>query len=629
MSVSGTPMKETPARLLSTGDIGHTRAYHVGDEAMMLGLLDSVGASGIRAEWTLMSAGPESSSTRFGVPAVEQLSFVDCASAADRELRLAELDAILAEPPARWDALAPARWRPPLAALLQSDAVVIAGGGNLSKQWPEHVYERAAVVRAAKRAGRPVAITGQTIGPAFDQRTRDLTAELLTGCVFVGVREEHSYRLALELGAGPTLQFDDAIAVEAIEPGGRSGIVGDAPFIAVTLNQCDDLSDPDCLIPKLAAQLVELGRRTATSILLVPHVGDLHGTSSQDVAVGRAVIAAAGAPPMLHLAPIPSPQEAMWYCRHAQIVVATRYHPIVFATGAGTPALFLHQDHYTRVKGEGALALAGLEDWSLSVAHAAAGLLVPAALELWRRRGIVGEHLRRLRPVIERSRAQHVAAMLAAVLPHSMRDGLVDPIPCGPSVSPEDQWVQHAHDGIAARHRGADVAPRSELAELEQRVAQGAEYNAALAIEVRRKDADLVIAHEALQALADGARAAESAWRLERAAMETHRTGLERHVEGITNELEAMRRERAEMAHHQAAVDRHREALELQLTLVERRAAIAENWAAVLAEETARKESDLVVAHAALEALTRDGAAGALTDIAADDPGTTGTRVDP
>ncbi|MEP6915168.1 MAG: polysaccharide pyruvyl transferase family protein [Acidobacteriota bacterium] len=609
MSVSGARMQESPTRLLATGDIGHTRAYHVGDEAMMLGLIDAVADSGAVVEWTLMSAGQESSSERFGARVVPQLSFVDCADAAERDRRLAELDAILAEPPTRWPALAPSAWRDGLGALVESDAVLIAGGGNLSGHWPEHVYERAAVVRAAKRAGRPVAITGQTIGPAFDPRTRELVAEVLAGCVFAGMREEHSYRLALELGGQPTLQFDDGIAVEAIEPQRRPEIVGDAPFIAVTLNQCGDLSDPGGVVAKLAAQLVELGRRTAASILLVPHVGDRGGDPVHDVAMGRAVIAAADAPLIVRMAPLPSPQEAVWYCREAQLVVSTRYHPVVFATGAGTPALFLCQDRYTTVKGQGALALAGLQDWSLSVAQAASGLLVPAAMELWRRRDVVGEHLRRLQPVIERSRAQHVGAILSALAPARVPRVVVDAMPCVRSVSPEDQWIRQAHDGLAMRTVGIEQAAKDHLVELDQRLARAAECTAALTAEVGRKDADLLIAHDALQALGDRARNEAAAWRLERAAMDAHREGLERHEAEVTGELDSMR---------------------LQLTLVERRAAIAEKWAGVLAAETARKESDLVVAHSALEALMRGGQAGdLLIDPAAAEPGTTLTRNDP
>ena len=482
-----------PARLVAIGDIGSTDAYHVGDEAMMAGLLEGVAACGVDAEWTLMSVQPERSSEQFGVRAVPSLTFSDCAGAADRERRLAELDTILAEPPDRWPLIAPARWREGLAAIAASDGVVIAGGGNLSRTWPEHVFERAAGVRAARRAARPVAITGQTIGPAFDERTRELVAETLAGCVFVGAREEHSCRLAVELGVQPgrlVLQFDDAIGLDEVEPPRSSEIVGDGEFIAVTLNQLDDLSDPAGIVPKFAAQLAELGQSTGAAVVLVPHVGDLGGARVHDVAMAAAVVAAAGASAPLRLAPLPSPAEAVWYCRHAQLVVSTRYHPAVFATGAGTPALFLYQDRYTLVKGQGALALAGLQDWTVSAGLAALGLLVPAAVELWSRRDAVREHLRSLQPAIGQSRRRHVEALLAALLPATRPHVTVEAMIQRRGPLPEGEWVERAHDGGRAMLDGHAIA-----SELQRKQADLAIAHSALAGELQRKGADLAIAH--------------------------------------------------------------------------------------------------------------------------------------
>jgi polysaccharide pyruvyl transferase WcaK-like protein len=537
------------ARLVAIGDIGSTDAYHVGDEAMMAGLVAAVAACGVDAEWTLMSIQPERSAERFGVRAVPSLSFRGCADAAGRERRLAELDTILAEPPARWPALAPPRWREGLAAIAGSDAVVIAGGGNLCRTWPEHVFERAAGVRAARRAARPVAITGQTIGPAFDERTRELVAETLAGCVFVGAREEHSSRLAVELGVPPgrlVLQFDDAIGLDEAEPDHSAEIVGDGEFIAVTLNQLDDLADPAGIVPKFATQLAELARSTGAAVVLVPHVGDLGGAPVHDVAMATAVIAAAGGSAALRLAPLPSPAEAAWYCRHAQLVVSTRYHPAVFATGAGTPALFLYQDRYTLVKGQGALALVGLQDWVVSAGLAAFGLLVPAALELWRRRGAVREHLVNLGPAIGESRRHHVAALLSALLPARRPHASVEPMIQRRGPLPEGDWVERAHAGLTVFD---GLALASELRRKETDLAAA---RSALAGELQAKEADLLAAASALAEMSDRVRSAELNWELERERLE-------------------------------------------------RRAGTAEQWAGVLAKEIERKEAELVVAQSALK----------------------------
>ena len=499
--------------------------------------------------------------------------------------------------------IAPARWREGLAAIAASDGVVIAGGGNLSRTWPEHVFERAAGVRAARRAARPVAITGQTIGPAFDERTRELVAETLAGCVFVGAREEHSWRLAVELGVQPgrlVLQFDDAIGLDEVEPPRSSEIVGDGEFIAVTLNQLDDLSDPAGIVPKFAAQLAELGQSTGAAVVLVPHVGNLGGARVHDVAMAAAVVAAAGASAPLRLAPLPSPAEAVWYCRHAQLVVSTRYHPAVFATGAGTPALFLYQDRYTLVKGQGALALAGLQDWTVSAGLAALGLLVPAAVELWSRRDAVREHLRSLQPAIGRSRRRHVEALLAALLPATRPHVTVEAMIQRRGPLPEGEWVERAHDGGRAmldshalaselQRKQADLAiAHSALAsELQRKEADHAIAHSALASELQRKEADHAIAHSAL---ASELQRKETDLAIAHSALAGE---LQRKEADLLAAVSAL----AEMSSRVRSSEAN---WQVERELLERRAATAEQWAGVLAKEIERKEADLVIVQSAL-----------------------------
>ena len=60
-----------------------------------------------------------------------------------------------------------------------ADAVAVAGGGNLASTWPMHVFERAALGAIAERAGRPLVVTGQTLGPRLDPADRELVGALL------------------------------------------------------------------------------------------------------------------------------------------------------------------------------------------------------------------------------------------------------------------------------------------------------------------------------------------------------------------------------------------------------------------------------------------------------------------
>jgi polysaccharide pyruvyl transferase WcaK-like protein len=562
----------SPLRVLAVGDIGRTGAYHVGDESMMLGLIEAAKACGIETEWTLMSAEPARSADQFGVPAVPRWGFDSCPGPADRERLLTTIDQFL-QAPSR-SATAPAQWREILAAIAESDAVVIAGGGNLCRSWAAEVFERAALVRGARRAGRPVAITGQTIGPSFDERTRELTAEILGGAVFVGMRERHSYELALELGAPhdrTVVQFDDAIGVAAAEPAGVSEIAGSGDFIAVTLNQLGDVGRGPDIVAMLAQQLDELSRHTGAVVVMVPHVADLNRAPDHDVAMGRAVVEASGNSPRLALAPLPSPGQAVWFSAHAQVVVSTRYHPVVFAIAEATPALFLYQDYYTMVKGQGALELAGLESWALPIGRAASGLLVPAALELWSRRHAIREHLQSVAPAIERSRREHIATLFRALMRANCVPETMEPIAAYRGPVARGEWVAQLHHEIALAERRPDTDTPDQDANLaRQQLASAEEYARALTREVDRKEADLVIAHDALANAHSTAEKAHMSWQAER------------------------------------------ESMQKQLELFERRATTAEEWAGVLAAELRRKEADLLTAHSALEEIEKRRANGEL-----------------
>jgi polysaccharide pyruvyl transferase WcaK-like protein len=509
--------------VLAIGDIGHSNAYHVGDEAMMSGLLEAAEHHRLGIDWTVVSAEPSRSSAVFRLQAVSTFGFAACLGADDREAMLSRLDDVLAAPVKRWPKVAPAEWSDTLESVARNDAVVIAGGGNLSHGWPNHVFERVALVRAARSAGRPLAITGQTIGPFFGTRNRQLVAEILLACHLVGVREEHSYQLASDLGV-PADQlevcFDDAVGLEPAEPEEAASIVGDGSFIAVTLNAFGHHESGDEMIARLARQLVELAVRTSTTIVLVPHVGDLAGRCVHDAAVAFQALSVAGDGTRLRVAPLPSPHQAVWYCRHAAMVVSSRYHPIVFASAGGTPALFLSQDSYTKTKGEGALRLVGQDRWSLSLTDAGNGMLLPTAMDLWACRAAVRQDLEFRRDHIVRASRAHLAKTLATVLGIDHRpDGAMAispaPVPTRSMLTMADLELDDADRRLeAATARVSSLERRVRAAEdyaatLEQRVQVAEEYAADLSKSIQRKDGDLSFAQARLAELGRQGRSAD------------------------------------------------------------------------------------------------------------------------
>lgn len=378
------------------GDIGHRTRFHVGDEAMFEA---AIGGGG---EWIAVSADPAHTTERTGVAAVPGLGFPagrDEADARERRLRLL-LDG---GPPAGDPA------RETLAALERSRALLVAGGGNLSSTWPELLYERVALIELAARRGLPVVVTGQTIGPELQGRERELLANALAQAALVGVRERDSCALARELGVAPgrlTLQLDDAIFLPG-EPGTR---VPPSPWIAATF--------PSAAAERwdlLAHELADLSRATGAEVVLIPHEGSLHdGALVRDVRSGEELerrIARAGA--AVRRLPLAPPATVAALTRRADLVVAARYHPLVFGLGGGVPCLGVHVDEYTRTKLRGALAHAGLEGWSLPLP--AAERLADAALELWERRDELRAHLESLLPAWRNEAAAHRARVERAL----------------------------------------------------------------------------------------------------------------------------------------------------------------------------------------------------------------------
>ncbi len=460
------------------GDVGSVADYHVGDDAMLFGLLAAAEHAGLRAGWTVVSATAEiaaSAATRFGQPAVAGFGFDGCPDRAARQVLLVELDAL---PPG-----ADGPGRELRQALAGSTALIIAGGGNLSRSWPALVYERLAAARQAGRLGIPVVLTGQSIGPGFGAELRPLVTELLGTAARVGVREQFSAALALLLGVPEeriVLGDDDAAVLAClpdVDPSTETApnpVPVSEPFVAVTVN---DLGE--AVLTALAGQLAEHSSRTGAGLVLVPHAGNLAGPAGQDVAAAHRVaevfdarLAALGIDRRAVVAPLPSAAEAVRYCRRAELVISSRYHPVVFAGSCRTPMLFLHQDAYTAQKGIGALARFGMADWRLSVEHAAAGRLLPALTELWQQRGRLAERLPS--GVGERAR-ERLGQLLEGLAAGTIRipPGVISGRPDSPDwhEAALPQFLELAEAGLEAERDAAvseQVASRQHAAEAER-----------------------------------------------------------------------------------------------------------------------------------------------------------------
>lgn len=463
-------------RVAVLADLGQ-QVYHVGDEAMGHAAVDKLRRRG--HDVVLLSRDPAQTRRIFGHPAVPTLQFPWSPAEREDYLRRIRADGGAQLPPGD-PALA-------LRAELESvDALLIAGGGNLNSRYGWLLYERAAVAAVARSLGKPVVVSGQTLGPVLTAQDAGVLAGMLRDAALVGVRESTSARLAADLGVAAERGLDDAsFLADPPAPGagsqeaesapglpagpGLRDAVPEGPYVAVTLAPGGDAGYRRAL----AGALDRLHARTQLPTVFVPHM-DVPGSSNIDGGIHADVAALMGTPHVL--TPIADARSSASLTRGASLVVSTRYHPAVFALAAGIPAVALAVDAYSDARLRGAMENWGLADFVLALPALQGGLLDDALAEAWERRGEITAHLAGLRASLG-SVAEKWWDAVAAVLadPEAARQpaGFTAPaaLPATGSWKRSDEDLRrrfYPQSLLEARQAAEDERVRSHAAPLEQ-----------------------------------------------------------------------------------------------------------------------------------------------------------------
>jgi polysaccharide pyruvyl transferase WcaK-like protein len=470
-------------RLVVAADVDGPGHYHLGDEAMLEANLGTFRQLVPHIQFTVPSNDPGWTSTRYGVESLRR----PCLRPG-RDGMTQPLPALSPDPAER-SRMCAAWLGDELAQRVRgSDGLVISGGGNLCETWPGQIWERVALLEVARAAGRPAVVLGQTLGPTLSADQRQWLAVSLPSCAWVGVRDESSAALALSLGVPPDrlhLQLDDAffLEAEAVTDDRVAAIDGSRkPMILVTLDASFGSLERARTVDLIAGQLDALVESLQGILVFAPHVGgtDVPDALADDTAA-RALQARLQSPVIVLDAW--QPREMRWLVGEAALVVSTRYHPLVFATAAGTAALGIYTDAYTRTKLRGALTPAGLQGWCISLADVERHALLPLALELWHHRRAIEQ---RLLGVFSDAAAQELHRWIGICEAlHLEPEALpAAPRPPAPAVSPRqtlvkrgenvvpellanDQWRQFDEQGYL---RLGPVVDGSQLAALQQRM---------------------------------------------------------------------------------------------------------------------------------------------------------------
>jgi polysaccharide pyruvyl transferase WcaK-like protein len=327
--------------IVVVGDVGVTdEVIHIGDEAMFEALVTELRSRGVD-RFVGISNNPAETAMRYGIEAIGRIM-----RQGNREQLAERMTRVLAAAGGDSSQLAPedSAWSV-IRAIADSDGVAIAGGGNLTSTWPAHVYERATVGELARRANKPLVVTGQTIGPTLLSGDATLVAELLASARLVGVRERSSFALASSWGVcGVEQNVDDAsfLGTEVLQSGcclvtlsTHLGPVQRTVFVDRVVELLDSLD----------LELAFLAHHGSADPAVVRGDSVMHELVRERT--GGTVITATTA------------RAAAATARGAALAVTSRYHPAVFAAAAGVPVLGIPVDEYTGVKLGGALGNAG------------------------------------------------------------------------------------------------------------------------------------------------------------------------------------------------------------------------------------------------------------------------------
>jgi len=331
---------------------------HIGDEAMFDACVAELAGRGIR-DIVGISSNPAETAARYGISAVPRIGF-DAVRGGSRESSAERMWRVLRTAGGETDLLDS---RDPALAVIdavrRSDGVVIAGGGNLSSLWPLHVFERATLGALARVLDKPLVVTGQTVGPFLDSADGELVSALFSSARRVGLRESASFELSAGLGVAAgllTLTVDDASFLSAATSGTAAATL--APYCLVTLANHIGDADRDAVVTAIATLLDHIATSTGLEVAFSAHFSSIDPLLCRGDSVMHSAVAAAMSTASTVI-PTADARASAALAQGAALVVASRYHPAVFAVAAGVPTIGIPVDDYTTVKLTGALGNLG------------------------------------------------------------------------------------------------------------------------------------------------------------------------------------------------------------------------------------------------------------------------------
>lgn len=448
-------------RVVVVGDIARPNFYHVGDEAMAEVAIDQLRAHGVH-DIVLVGQDPELATRTYGCPAVPRFTFADSWSRERCDRELAALDERLASGLPAADGQ-----QSVIDAVAQADALLISGGGNLRSRHRYMIYERVALVRAAKHYGTPVFVTSQTVGPVLEEPDEALVREIVDSATCFGVREPSTERLIRGLAGeqGRIVRtMDDAVLLDPRPADAEALASLEVPhrYLVASFTYHAGVTGLPTVDYRryLAGLLDRLADHLDADVLLVPHAGSFDLEQVSHDRANDAGILRESRSGRLRALPMLTARHVVALTAGAMLSVSTRYHPTVFASSQAVPSLALVTSHYSSIRMVGSLANVGLGQFALPADPWSDQFLleaVDAALDPG-----VREHLRQAGQLRRAEQSAWWDALIAAIEGR----GWNPPSPLTPVTPfPRGAWAQQVSDELALadqKWREREERPRTE-----------------------------------------------------------------------------------------------------------------------------------------------------------------------
>lgn len=332
--------KGPKARVVIIADAsGYGPYYHLGDEAMAWVAIERLKAIVGPRNMVLFSPRPKTAARTYGIKAVRLPAHT----------RKGWLRSFIFRPLHTARRFGVMLWH-----IWRSRVVFFAGGGNMTNLYQSALDTRLLLLRMAKTLKKHIFLVSQTIGPLLPM-DRERSRLLLADVDWLGVRDQSfsGRQLDLPVRTAP----DDAVFIEPQDDAelqqivaGLDGKVG----ISFHIHKGGDPADYDPLMA--AAERVVL--HFAATGVFVPH---FNGPKASDLALAARLKEAWREASLVVIERVPRPAAALALTASFSLVLATRYHAVVFALAAGVPVVAVHSDLYTEAKMEGVFAQFGLE----------------------------------------------------------------------------------------------------------------------------------------------------------------------------------------------------------------------------------------------------------------------------